>query len=90
MDQRPDLADKGAPKRLRVLLIGNGVGTKMVRSNTRGSVGRADRDIYNVPAQSIIGATLNRREGSGRVVCGVKAVSKGILVYAFLYHLPGV
>lgn len=42
-----------------------------------------------MPAQSIIGATLNRREGSGRVVCGVKAVSKGILVYAFLYHLPG-
>lgn len=30
-----------------------------------------------------MGATLKRREGSGRVVCGFDADSRGILVYAF-------
>lgn len=37
-------------------------------------------------SQSIIGATLNRRDGSERVVCGFEADSRGILVYACPYH----
>ena len=39
--------------------------------------------------QSIMGATLNWRLGSGRVVCGFEAFSRGILVYAFWYHFSG-
>ena len=39
--------------------------------------------------QSIMGATLNWRLGSGRVVCGFEAFSRGILVYAFMHHFPG-
>ncbi len=33
-----------------------------------------------------MGATEKRRDGSGRVLCGFKADSRGILVYAFLYR----
>jgi len=36
-----------------------------------------------------MGATLKRRDGSGRVVCGFDANSRGILVYAFMYHFSG-
>ncbi len=36
-----------------------------------------------------MGATLNRRDGSGRVVCGFEADSRGILVYAFLCRFLG-
>ncbi|GLO08203.1 hypothetical protein PPUJ20005_21720 [Pseudomonas putida] len=36
-----------------------------------------------------MGATLKRRDGSGRVVSGFGANSRGILVYAFWYHFSG-
>lgn len=48
--------------------------------------GIANKGVEGKPAQSIIGATLNRRDGSGHVVCGFEADSRGILVYACPYH----
>lgn len=36
-----------------------------------------------------MGATLKRRDGSGRVGCGFEAFSRSILGYAFMYHFPG-
>lgn len=37
-----------------------------------------------------MGATLKRREGSGRVICGFEADSRGILVYAFFNRFSGI
>lgn len=65
------------------------VGAEMVRRSHASSGCLGIQGSGENHARSIIGATLNRREGSWRVVCGIKAVSKGILVYAFLYHLSG-
>ncbi len=45
-------------------------GTKMVRANARYSKVQEIQGLWVVPAQSIMGATLKRRDGSGRVVCG--------------------
>lgn len=59
-------------------------GTKMVRANARYSKVQEIQGLWVVPAQSIMGATLKRRDDSGRVVCGFEADSRGILVYAFL------
>ena len=65
------------------------VGTKMVRVTFQFDRGHGNTGLLRTPAQSIMGATLKRRDGSGRVVCGLQAVSRDILVYACLYHLPG-
>lgn len=61
-------------------------GTKMVLELSGWAKGVEFKGLQEEYAQSIIGATLKRREGSGRVVCGVEAVSRDILVYAFMYH----
>lgn len=58
----------------------------MVQDFCEGSEGIANKGFEGKPAQSIIGATLNRRDGPGRLVCGFEADSRGILVYAFPYH----
>jgi hypothetical protein len=36
-----------------------------------------------------MGATLKRRDGSGRVVSGFEAVFRDIMGYAFVYRFPG-
>lgn len=69
--------------------MGPNDGTKMVLARGCLAGGPVIRGLQEATAQSIIGATLKRREGSGRVICGFEADSRGILIYAISIVFPG-
>ena len=54
------------------------VGTKMVREHCDGAGSHEIRELETEHAQSIIGATLKRRDGSGLVVLGFVICSRDI------------
>ena len=58
-------------------------GTKMVRALGMCCVSQDIRGLRRTYAQSIIGATLKRRDGSGRGFAGVEADSRGMFYDAF-------
>lgn len=60
-------------------IIGGSSGTKMVLGYGDMSAGLDLRDLSKNYAQSIIGATLKRRDGSGLVVLGFVVCSRGIV-----------
>lgn len=64
-------------------------GTNLVRKSLNQDKTPVNIGLGDESAQSIIGATLKRREGSGRVVFGFEADSRGILVYTVLCRFPG-
>ena len=55
------------------------IDTKMVRLLVACSRGLVKRGLQHEYAQSIIGATLKRRDGSGLVVLGFVVCSRGIV-----------
>lgn len=57
-----------------------GSGKKMVQAQARRDRGQLSSGFQEAPAQSIIGATLKRREGSGRVFAGLEP---GFVVISF-------
>ena len=61
-------------------------GKKMVRVEYLLPEGLVFKGVQEKYAQSIMGATLKRRDGSGRVVCGFEAFSRSILGYVVMYH----
>ncbi len=55
-----------------------GVATNLLRAEAGGSGGRARWAFQVQSARSIMGATEKRRDGSGRMVAGGRAVSASI------------
>jgi hypothetical protein len=60
-------------------------GTKLVHAQPRSAVSLAAIDAYERMPQSIIVATLKRRDGSGRVVVGLEPV---LAVISFNVSVP--